>query len=278
MAGHTSPPRRYNAVERWVDDRLHIMPVIDSFIKHPVPNPVHPLDYLGEATLFAFINQAVTGILLAMFYHPAAQGNVANPAAPSDAYLSIQNIMNSVPAGSFVRSMHFWGNYFMVVLVILHTLRGFYVGAYKYPRELTWLTGVALLGLTLGFAFTGYLLPWDQKSYWATAVGINIAETIPFVGGALGLLARGGPLLTGVTLGRFFAIHMLVLPALIGMLIAVHILLVTIQGISAADGLVIEDEEGMMHQQVPDAPRGLVSSPTSGTAATQVASSTQHGH
>ncbi len=240
MAGQVRVPRRYNAVERWIDDRLHIMPVFDAFVLHPVPRPVHPLDYLGEATLFVFINQAVTGILLAMFYHPVAQGNA--PGTPSDAYNSIQNIMHSVPAGSFIRSLHFWGNYFMVILVIMHMLRGFYVGAYKYPRELTWLTGVGLLGLVLGFAFTGYLLPWDQKAFWATAVGINIAETIPFIGNFLGLLARGGPLLTGVTLGRFYAIHMLVLPALLGLLIGAHILLVTIQGVSAADGLVLQEE------------------------------------
>jgi quinol-cytochrome oxidoreductase complex cytochrome b subunit len=261
MAGHVSTPRRYNAVEQWIDDRLHIMPVLDNFIRHPVPKPVHPLDYLGECTLFAFINQAVTGILLAMFYHPVAQGNALNPSAASDAYLSIQNIMHSVPAGSFIRSLHFWGNYFMVVLVIMHALRGFFVGAYKYPRELTWLTGVGLLGLVLGFAFTGYLLPWDQKAFWATAVGINIAETIPLIGNALALLARGGPLLTGVTLGRFYAIHMLVLPALLGLLVGVHILLVTIQGISAADGLVLEDEVSNGYQQVPDAPRGLIDRP-----------------
>ena len=90
--------------------------------------------------------------------------------------------MHNVPAGSLIRSMHFWGNYFMVVLVFAHMLRGFYVGAYKYPRELTWLTGVGLLLVTLGFAFTGYLLPWDQKAYWATQVGINIAGSMPIVG------------------------------------------------------------------------------------------------
>lgn len=226
-------------VELWLDERLHILPALNFIRNHPVPKPTHPLDYLGEATMFIFLNQAITGMLLAMFYHPVAQSPYPQP---SDAYLSIQNIMNSVPFGSFVRSMHFWGNYFMVILVIMHALRGFVVGGYKYPRELTWVTGVGLLGLVLGFAFTGYLLPWDQKAFWATTVGINIAETIPVIGGALGLLARGGPLLTGVTLSRFYAIHMLALPALLGVLMGVHLLLINIQGVSAADGLVVPDE------------------------------------
>jgi quinol-cytochrome oxidoreductase complex cytochrome b subunit len=227
--------RPYNHVERWIEDRYHIMPAIDEFIRHPVPKHVHPLDYLGECTLFVFVNQILTGILLAMVYRPVAQTSA--PGQPSDAYLSILNIMNSMPTGSFIRSMHLWGNYFMVVLVILHAMRGFYMGAYKFPREFTWVTGVGLLVLTLAVAFTGYLLPWDQKAFWATSVGIGIVETIPGVGGGLSLLAKGGPMLSGVTLQRFYAIHMLVLPALVALLTGVHILCVSLQGISAADGL-----------------------------------------
>src|SRR5579871_5258752 len=189
---------RMHPAMRWFEDRLHISGAVNAALGHPVPKRVHPLDYLGEATLFMFINQAITGIMLAMFYSDVANQPYSfngTTAAPSQAWLSIQNIMHNVPAGSLIRSMHFWGNYFMVVLVFTHMLRGFYVGAYKYPRELTWLTGVGLLFVTLGFAFTGYLLPWDQKAYWATQVGINIANTIPIVGDPIGLLLRGGPTL-----------------------------------------------------------------------------------
>jgi quinol-cytochrome oxidoreductase complex cytochrome b subunit len=237
---------------RWVDDRLHVAGVVDAALSHPVPRRVHPLDYLGECTLFVFINQMVTGILLAMFYNasahsPYSYNTTSGQAAPTIAWNSINTIMNDVPLGSLIRSMHYWGNYMMVVLVFAHMLRGFYVGAYKYPRELTWLTGVALLLTTLGFAFTGYLLPWDQKAYWATQVGINIGATAPFLGPTIGLLLRGGPTLNGDTLTRFFAIHMLVLPALIVTLIGVHILLTNIQGVSEADGLMLEGEEAVVH-------------------------------
>jgi quinol-cytochrome oxidoreductase complex cytochrome b subunit len=271
------PEKKRSGIDAWIDERIHTGKAIDFVLNHPVPLHVHPLDYLGEVTLFIFISQAVTGMLLAMAYHPVAQtpyyfcataaqvvqhGQHICPkvgtVSPSEAWQSIQAIMGST-FGSLIRSMHFWGNYFMVVLVIMHMLRGFFVGAYKYPREMTWLSGVLLLAMTLGFAFTGYLLPWDQKAYWATQVGINIADTIPIIGPPLADFVRGGPLLTGVTLGRFFAIHMLLLPALTGGLIGLHLLLVNIQGVSAADGLVVLDDEGTVLQQIPDAPEAALS-------------------
>ncbi len=277
MAAHqqTTPDRKRTGLDAWLDERIHSGKAIDFSLNHPVPLHIHPLDYLGETTLFIFISQAVTGMLLAMFYHPVAQTPyffcsaaqqvqahycpAINTVSPSEAWQSIQAIMSST-FGSLVRSMHFWGNYFMVVLVVMHMLRGFFAGAYKYPRELTWLSGVVLLGLTLGFAFTGYLLPWDMKAYWATQVGVNIADTIPIVGTPLADLVRGGPILTGATLGRFFAIHMLLLPALTGGLIGLHLLLVNIQGVSAADGLVVETNQGETLQQIPNVPEAAASS------------------
>ena len=268
MAAHqAAPDRKRTGIDAWLDERIHSGKAIDFSLNHPVPLHIHPLDYLGETTLFIFISQAITGMMLAMFYHPVAQTayyfcNTAqqvqahycpakNTVSPSEAWNSIQVIMSST-FGSLVRSMHFWGNYFMVVLVVIHMLRGFFVGAYKYPRELTWLSGVALLGMTLGFAFTGYLLPWDMKAYWATQVGVNIADTVPG-GTIIANLLRGGPILTGSTLGRFFAIHMLLLPALTGGLIGLHLLLVNIQGVSAADGLVVETDQETL-QQIPNVP------------------------
>ncbi len=243
---------RVNPAVRWIDDRLHITGVVEAALSHPVPKRVHPLDYLGETTLFIFINQMVTGIMLAMFYNASAKSPYSfdtstGLADKTIAWNSIYDIMHNVPAGSLIRSMHFWGNYFMVVLVFAHMLRGFYVGAYKYPRELTWLTGVLLLQVTLGFGFNGNLLPGDQKASWATQVGINIGASAPILGPYIGDLLRGGPSLSGDTLTRFFAIHMLVLPALIVTLIGVHILLTNIQGVSEADGLVLEGDEQVMH-------------------------------
>ncbi len=277
-AAHAPAPRKKRTgIDAWIDERIHTGRATDFVLNHPVPLRIHPMDYLGEMTLFIFISQAVTGMLLAMAYHPVAQTpyfycDATHPIAnwqhycpkpgtvsPSEAWQSINVIMSS-HFGNLIRSVHFWGNYFMVVLVVLHMLRNFFSGAYKYPRELTWLTGVVLLGLVLGFAFTGYLLPWDQKAFWATQVGINIADTIPIVGTPLANLVRGGPLLTGTTLGRFFAIHMLLLPALTGGLIGLHLLLVNIQGVSAADGLVVLDEEGTALQQIPNAPEAALSS------------------
>ncbi len=277
MAAHqAAPDRKRTGIDAWLDERLHTGKAFDFALNHPVPLHIHPLDYLGETTLFIFISQAVTGMMLAMFYHPVAQtpydfcattaqalvnGTHVCPApgtvSPSEAWQSIQVIMSST-FGSLIRSMHFWGNYFMVVLVVMHMMRGFFTGAYKYPRELTWLSGVVLLGMTLGFAFTGYLLPWDMKAYWATQVGVNIADTVP--GGSLiANLLRGGPILTGSTLGRFFAIHMLLLPAITGGLIGLHILLVNIQGVSAADGLVVETDQETL-QQIPNAPEAAANS------------------
>ncbi len=272
-----APPKKRKGVDAWLDERIHSGNAIDYVRNHPIPFNVHPLDYLGEVTLFVFISQAITGMLLAMAYHSVAQtpyvycpatSPQANWAAicplkgsvsPSEAWQSIQVIM-STTFGSLVRSLHFWGNYFMVVLVVMHMMRGFFSGAYKYPRELTWLSGVLLLAMTLGFAFTGYLLPWDQKAYWATTVGISIADTIPIIGTPIAELVKGGPTLTGATLGRFFAIHMLLLPALTGGLLGLHLLLVNIQGISAADGLVVADDAGTQLKQIPDAPEAATSS------------------
>src|SRR5579862_6113607 len=209
-----APEKKRSGIDAWLDERLHTGKAIDFVLNHPVPLHIHPLDYLGEVTLFIFISQAVTGMLLAMAYHPVAQtpyfycdpNNLPahwqsicpakGAVSPAEAWQSIRVIMSS-SFGSLIRSVHFWGNYFMVVLVFMHMLRCFFMGAYKYPRELTWLSGVLLLAMTLGFAFTGYLLPWDQKAYWATQVGINIADTIPIVGTPLADLIRGGPLLTG---------------------------------------------------------------------------------
>ena len=229
------PPSPKDRVLAFLEERASLSVIFDALFHHDVPGFVNPLDYLGEATAFVFVNQAITGILLAMFYNGSTTA-VGNATA---AYHSIQVIMTQVPLGWVLRGLHYWGANAMVVLVFCHMLRVFYVGAYKKPRELTWIFGVLLLGVVILFAFTGYLLPWDQQSYWATMVGTDMASYVPFIGQWLLELARGGQWLSGATLTRFYAIHMLVLPLTLAGLLTVHVALVFKHGQSTA----VEAEE-----------------------------------
>ena len=166
--------------------------------------------------MFAFLSQAVTGVFLAMFYDPS----------PTRAYESIRYVTNEAFLGEFVRGMHKWGSTVMVDAVFLHMARTFFFGAYKYPRELNWIIGVVLLILTMTMSFTGYLLPFDQRSYWATIVGVNINGTGPIVGPYLSDFLRAGPEFGATTLSRFYAIHMLLVPGALFALIGAHLYLV----------------------------------------------------
>jgi quinol-cytochrome oxidoreductase complex cytochrome b subunit len=207
----------------WLDERLGWRRVWEAIFLRKVPK-VNWLYTLGSATLFVAVNQIVTGILLTIYYVPT----------PDQAYATVRYISTQVPAGWLIRGLHHWGASAMVVLAALHMLRVILHGAYKYPREVTWLTGVGLLLIVLGFGFTGYLLPWDQKAYWATTVGTRIAEVTPLVGRWILLLMRGGEELTGVTLARFYGVHVWALPAGLMMLLLAHLYLVVRIGISAA--------------------------------------------
>ena len=220
-------------MRKWLDDRLRVQELLDSMFNHPAPKRSNFLDYLGFATLFAFINEAITGILLATVYIPSA----------NEAYISVKAIEAS-SAENFVRSLHAWGADFMIVLVVLHLLRVFYVGAYKYPRELTWVSGVILLLGTVALGFTGYLLPWDQEGYWATTVGTAMAGYVPFIGDYLIQVLRDGVNVTGATLTRFFAIHILVLPGIILLSFLPHIFFVLRQGMTSTDELTIAKQRG----------------------------------
>ncbi len=211
-----------SSVFRWVDERLDLRSVKRALLDREVPDRLTWWHTLGSATLTVFVIQIVTGVVLGTYY----------AAAPDHAYDSIRYIDREVASGWIVRGIHHWGASAMVVLIIAHMIRVFSVGAYKYPREINWLLGVGLLGLVLGFSFTGYLLPWDQKAYWATAVGTNIAGTTPVIGGKLVTLLRGGPELGAATLTRFYAFHVLWLPLLLGALILLHLVLVIRQGIA----------------------------------------------
>jgi len=206
----------------WLDERLGWRIVWDTIFKRKVPK-VNWFYTLGSATLFVAILQGVTGILLTLYYVPS----------PDQAYNSVQYITNQLPMGWFIRGLHHWGASAMVVLSVLHMLRVIIYGAYKYPREVTWLTGVVLLFVVIGFGFTGYLLPWDQKAYWATTVGTRIAGVFPGLGNWFMQIMRGGDELSGVTLVRFFGTHVWVLPTLLATIILVHLYLIIRNGISA---------------------------------------------
>jgi quinol-cytochrome oxidoreductase complex cytochrome b subunit len=206
----------------WLDERLGWRQVWSAIFLRKVPK-VNWLYTLGSASLFVAVTQIVTGILLTIYYVPT----------PDHAYDSVQYITTQVQAGWYIRGLHHWGASAMVVLVALHMLRVIFYGAYKFPREVTWLTGVFLLLVVIGFGFTGYLLPWDQKAYWATTVGTRIAGTPPVIGEWILLVMRGGEELSAITLARFFGVHVWVLPATLLTLIAIHLYLVIRIGISA---------------------------------------------
>ncbi len=217
----------------WIDERTSLSPGIRWMLFRKVPRGINWFYTLGSATMFAFLSQAVTGVFLAMYYRPDATGG---------AYESIRYITDQAFLGQFVRSMHKWGSSVMVILIFLHMARTFFFGAYKYPRELTWVIGVTLLILVMAMSFTGYLLPFDQRAYWASVVGININGTGPFIGPYLSDFLRAGPDFAATTLSRFYAIHMLLVPGAIAALIGAHLYLITKLGISAPPWIKVEED------------------------------------
>ncbi len=224
----------------WVDERTSLSGGLRWAMFRKVPKGTNWFYTLGSATLFAFLSQAVTGVFLAMYYDPSA----------TRAYESARHITNDVFLGEFVRGMHKWGSTVMVILIFLHMARVFFFGAYKYPRELNWVIGVALLILTMAMGFTGYLLPFDQRSYWATIVGVNINGTGPLVGPYLSDFLRGGAEFGATTLSRFYAIHMLLIPGLIAALIGAHLYLVAKLGTTAPPWLKSEQTEELHTERV----------------------------
>jgi menaquinol-cytochrome c reductase cytochrome b subunit len=214
----------------WLDERTGASPFLRGFLFRKVPKGTNWFYTLGSATMFAFVSQAVTGVFLAMYYEPD----------PSRAYTSAAHITNDVFLGELVRGMHRWGATVMIVLLFLHMGRTFVFGAYKYPRELNWVIGVVLTVLTLMMGLTGYLLPFDQRSFWATVVGVNINASGPIMGPYLADFMRGGAEFGASTLSRFYALHMMLIPGLIGALIGAHLYLVAKLGTSAPPWLKAE--------------------------------------
>jgi ubiquinol-cytochrome c reductase cytochrome b subunit/menaquinol-cytochrome c reductase cytochrome b subunit len=220
-------------VVNWLDERTSLSGAARWMMFRKVPRGTNWYYTLGSATMIAFLSQAVTGVFLAMYYRPEPNGG---------AYESIRYITNDVFLGAFVRGMHKWGASVMVVLVFLHMGRTFFFGAYKYPRELNWVIGVVLLILTMVMGFTGYLLPFDERAYWATIVGVNINGTGPLIGPYLSDFLRAGPEFGADTLSRFYAIHMLLVPGAIAALIGAHLYLVAKLGTTAPPWLKAEQK------------------------------------
>jgi len=207
----------------WLDERFDVRIPLETFLKKPVPK--HAIRWyfcLGGITFTLFVIQGITGILLSLYYKPTTD----------QAYESILFIMNNVRFGWLIRSIHSWSSTLMIAFCVAHMLRVIITGSYKNPRELNWVAGVFLLLLTMAFGFTGYLLPWDQKALWGSTVGSEILGIIPLIGGALLGLLRGGAEITGLTLTRFYGIHMLVLPLLTFLFLGFHFIIIRRQGIS----------------------------------------------
>ncbi len=206
----------------WIDERYELSEFLKPILAKPVPDWQRRWWYcLGGLTFFLFLVQGVTGIMLAFYYKPT----------PLEAYASIQFIENEVLLGSAFRMIHHWSANGMIVMAFAHMLRVFIMGAYKPPRELNWVSGVSLLVMTLAFGFTGYLLPWDQRAYWATTVGTEIGGSIPIIGDLALVFLRGGWSITSLTLSRFFAAHILILPLITVTAMGLHFIMIRKQGL-----------------------------------------------
>ncbi|OCS82300.1 menaquinol-cytochrome c reductase cytochrome b subunit [Caryophanon tenue] len=219
-----------NKIYDWVDERLDITPIWRDIADHEVPEHVNPAHHFsafvycfGGLTFFITVIQILSGMFLTMYYVPDIE----------NAWKSVYYLQNEVAFGEIVRGMHHWGASLVIVMMFLHTLRVFFTGSYKKPRELNWLVGVGIFGVMLGLGFTGYLLPWDMKALFATKVGIEIAASVPFVGELIKTLLAGDATILGAqTLTRFFAIHVFFLPAVLFVLLALHFIMIRRQGIS----------------------------------------------
>ncbi len=218
--GRQSPRSR---LFTWLDPRLHVEDLLESLRKKTVPRHRHSVwYYFGGVTLFLFIIQVATGILLLLYYK----------ASEDLAFESIRFIMSKVEFGWLIRSIHSWSANLMILAALIHMFSVLFTKAYRFPRELTWLTGMILFLLALGFGFSGYLLPWNELAFFATKVGTEIIGVLPVIGKPILEFLRGGANVTGATLSRFFGLHAAVLPGLFTLILAIHLLLVQRQGMS----------------------------------------------
>ena len=200
-------------LDNWLDQRTGIDSILHETLDEPIPGGAKWAYVFGSGLLFLFVSQIITGICLALYYVPSAD----------HAHTIVSYIVKEVTAGSFIRSIHAYGSSGIIILLALHIGQTILYGSYKGRRELLWLSGCILLALMLGMAFTGYLLPWDEKSYFASAVGTNLISEIPFLGPPLQKLVRGGDQMGTLTVSRFYVLHVFILPGLLIGFIAAHV-------------------------------------------------------
>src|SRR5579862_3847097 len=213
-------------INEWLDQRTGLPTAIRTFLYEDIPASSGWHQVLGSVALFLFLVQAFTGALLAFNYAPT----------PGDAYNSLRYILTEVTAGRLMRGLHHWGASMMIDVVVLHMVQVFLFGAYKKPRETTWMVGVVLLLLTLAYGLTGYLLPWDNRAYWGTVVTTRIAAQAPVLGAYLTRLLGGDESIGVVTFARFFGLHVLLLPPATALLIGIHVYLVRKHGVAPVPG------------------------------------------
>ena len=205
-----------------LDERLDFRTALSRALKKPVPKHVNFWFCFGGITFLIFVTQVVTGVGLLLYYRPTVE----------QAYHSVVNITNNVPFGWLVRGFHHWGANLIIVAVMIHALRVFLYGAYKPPRDMNWVVGSLLMFSLLLFGFSGYLLPWNELSYWATTVGAEIPGAIPYVGDAIAYLVKGGDTVGQLALTRFFAFHVVILPIGMLILLGLHFLMIRRLGIA----------------------------------------------
>jgi quinol-cytochrome oxidoreductase complex cytochrome b subunit len=216
------------SLSRWFHQRYPVPEIAKAIKKQAyklLPPHVAWLHTFGGMLLFLTVHQITTGILLMVYYRPS----------PEDAYESVRFLMTQASFGWLIRGMHAWGSTLMILLLVCHMLRVFLMGSFKKPRELTWVGGVLLFFLVLCFGFTGYLLPWNQVSYWATTVGTEVAASIPWIGTGISYLLRGGEAVGGETLSRFYVFHVVILPWALVFLVVLHIVMIRMQGLAPLD-------------------------------------------
>lgn len=210
-------------VYQWLEQRLGLIKPLSDAATHPTPsNNASWLYVFGSAATVLLVLQVMTGILLALVYSPSA----------NEAWGSLQLLDHNIALGWYLRALHGWGSNFMIAIVIIHMVQVFLFGAYKFPRELTWIIGVLLLLLTLGMAFTGQVLRFDQDAYWGLGIGASILSRVPFIGAPLVHMMLGGPIIGGATLSRFFTLHVFVIPGLLLAGVAVHVWMTLLHGVS----------------------------------------------
>jgi len=253
----------------WLDRRYNISPLIaeaQRSINFALPSTLtrqnrsrifwlgYPYYYAGAITAFLAILQGVTGLLLAFHYVPSAVGD---PGTPTQAYLSVQYIMKSVPLGALIRGIHQWGANLLVAALAIHAFWAFFRSPYRIGREISWVLGVVLLGLALAYSFSGYLLPWDQLGYWAATISVQIMRAVPVLGDLIAQILLGGTTLSPLTLTRMYFYHVSLLPVVALVLVGAHVVLVVLQGVS-------EPEEAWRTQANPEGQVGKQAGPLFG--------------